>query len=87
MPKRSGRPFAFRWPSRKAPRQMVPTAIVEPVEAAIEAMARTRPTQVAPAIILATGAGVALWWWTQWARGAAESEILARDPEPPIQPD
>jgi hypothetical protein len=28
----------------------------------------------APVLILATGAGVAVWWWTQWARGRAESE-------------
>ena len=29
---------------------------------------------VAPVLLLATGAGVAVWWWTQWARGQAESE-------------
>ena len=28
---------------------------------------------VAPVLLLATGAGVAVWWWTQWARGHAES--------------
>jgi hypothetical protein len=29
---------------------------------------------LASAVILAAGAGVAFWWWTQWARGRAESE-------------
>jgi hypothetical protein len=34
---------------------------------------------VAPVLLLATGAGVAVWWWTQWARGRAESEGAAGD--------
>jgi len=29
---------------------------------------------IASAVVLAAGAGVAFWWWTQWARGRAESE-------------
>jgi uncharacterized protein HemX len=37
---------------------------------------------IASAVVLAAGAGVAFWWWTQWARGRAESEaeIAAADP-------
>jgi uncharacterized protein HemX len=29
---------------------------------------------IASAVVLAAGAGVAFWWWTQWARGRAENE-------------
>jgi uncharacterized protein HemX len=29
---------------------------------------------IASAVVLAAGAGVAFWWWTQWARGRAESD-------------
>jgi len=29
---------------------------------------------IASAVVLAAGAGVAFWWWTQWARGRAETE-------------
>ena len=36
--------------------------------------ARARTAQVVPALLLATGTGVAFWWWTQWARGQAESD-------------
>jgi hypothetical protein len=32
---------------------------------------------VAPVLLMATGAGVAVWWWTQWARGRAESDAAA----------
>lgn len=38
---------------------------------------------VAPVLLLATGAGVAVWWWTQWARGRAESEAAAPTGAPP----
>ena len=48
-------------------------------DAMIRAIGRSPGSQVAPALLLATGAGVALWWWTQWARGSAESEAAARD--------
>ena len=30
---------------------------------------------LAPAVVF--GVGAALWWWTQWARGSAESETQA----------
>ena len=39
----------------------------------------SRVARAAPAaLLLATGAGTALWWWTQWARGRAESEAADR---------
>ena len=34
---------------------------------------------LAPTLIAAAGAGVAFWWWTQWARGRAEAERAALD--------
>ena len=41
-------------------------------EARLARTARSLP--VAPTILLATGAGVAFWYWTQWSRGRAESD-------------
>jgi ferric-dicitrate binding protein FerR (iron transport regulator) len=36
---------------------------------------------IASAVALAAGAGVAFWWWTQWARGRAETETdIAAEP-------
>ncbi len=29
---------------------------------------------ITSAVVLAAGAGVAFWWWTQWARGRAEND-------------
>ena len=49
------------------------------VEASLQALGRSRKAPVAPALLLATGAGVAFWWWTQWARGTAESEAAAKE--------
>ena len=50
------------------------------VEASLQALGRSPSmAQVAPALLLATGAGVAFYWWTQWARGSAESEAAAKD--------
>jgi hypothetical protein len=44
---------------------------------------RGRVARVAPAaLLLATGAGAAVWWWTQWARGRAESEAAERAAHP-----
>ncbi|WP_174301332.1 hypothetical protein [Caulobacter sp. S45] len=51
---------------------------VDPMEASLQALGRSRKAQVAPALLLATGAGVAFWWWTQWARGAEESEAAGK---------
>ena len=47
-----------------------------------KATGRQRNAPVAPALLIATGAGVAFWYWTQWARGQAESDAAAKD-EPP----
>ena len=45
---------------------------------------------IASAVVLAAGAGVAFWWWTQWARGRAESDgepaeadLAQADAQPP----
>jgi uncharacterized protein HemX len=47
-------------------------------KASVKALERARGAPVAaPVLILATGAGVAVWWWTQWARGRAESDAAA----------
>jgi hypothetical protein len=43
----------------------------------IAAHKATLELPVAPVLLMATGAGVAVWWWTQWARGRAESEATA----------
>ena len=48
------------------------------LDASLAALGRSRPGQVAPALLLATSAGVAFWWWTQWARGRAESEAATK---------
>ncbi len=34
---------------------------------------------IASAVVLAAGAGVAFWWWTQWARGRAENDAELAD--------
>jgi len=34
---------------------------------------------IASAVVLAAGAGVAFWWWPQWARGRAETEAEIAD--------
>ena len=54
------------------------TKAADPIEASLQALGRSRKAQVAPALLLATGAGVAFWWWTQWARGAEESEAAGK---------
>jgi hypothetical protein len=49
------------------------------LEASLRAVGRSRAKpQVAPAVLLIGGAGVAFWWWTQWARGRAEADATAR---------
>ena len=59
----------------------------DPIEVSLQALGRSRKAQVAPALLLATGAGAAFWWWTQWARGSAESEAAARERDPLKSPD
>ena len=54
--------------------EAVTTAVAETSSAA----SRSRTAQVVPALLLATGTGVAFWWWTQWARGAEESEAAGK---------
>ena len=45
------------------------------VAASLRTLSGTHKAQAAaPALVLATGVGVAFWWWTQWARGRAEVE-------------
>ncbi len=58
--------------------QAIASKAVDPMEASLQALGRSRKAQVAPALLLATGAGVAFWWWTQWARGAEESEAAGK---------
>jgi len=61
------------------PKPPVVAKASDAVEASLQALGRSRTAQVAPALLLATGAGVAFWWWTQWARGRAESEGARTD--------
>ncbi len=78
MPNLSFR-LSLGWPPIK--RDLVQTLsakAVDPIEASLQALGRSRKAQVAPALLLATGAGVAFWWWTQWARGSAESEAAGK---------
>ena len=58
--------------------KVLATKAADPIEASLQALGRSRKAQVAPALLLATGAGVAFWWWTQWARGAEESEAAGK---------
>ena len=51
------------------------------VQTSLLALGQSRKAPVAPALLLATGVGVAFWWWTQWARGSAESEAAAKETE------
>jgi uncharacterized protein HemX len=42
---------------------------------------------IASAVVLAAGAGVAFWWWTQWARGRAENEADLTEAEADLPKD
>ena len=67
--------------------QTLSAKVADPIETSLQALGRSRKAQVAPALLLATGAGAAFWWWTQWARGAEESEAAARKSDPSKSPD
>ncbi len=58
--------------------KVLATKAADPIEASLQALGRSRKAQVAPALLLATGAGVAFWWWTQWAQGAEESAAAGK---------
>jgi ferric-dicitrate binding protein FerR (iron transport regulator) len=66
-----------RWPARKASEAETPSTPAPSL------------SPIASAVVLAAGAGVAFWWWTQWARGRAETEAdltgagadVPKDPE------
>ena len=81
--------------SSPAPAKAAAEKATEMVEAAVDVLGhavqskapaekatRLRSAPVAPALLIATGAGVAVWYWTQWARGQAESEAPAKEPSP-----
>ncbi len=84
MPKLLQPRLARMWPFA---RKVSAKTVVEQAKAASEALSQVGTAQVAPAILLATGAGVALLWWTQWARGRAESDTASSGSEPPSKPD
>ena len=49
----------------------------------------SRAAALWPALFAAAGAGAAVWWWNQWARGQAEAQAGsegAPHPEPPVEP-
>ncbi len=66
-----------RPPAKAALAEALETKAANPVETSLQALG-ARTAQAAPALLLATGAGVAFWWWSQWARGAEESEAAAK---------
>ena len=75
-----------RLPFRRKPKPSVAKAVQArvrqapyAVKASLLALGQSRKAPVAPAVLLATGLGVAFWWWTQWARGTAESEAAAKE--------
>jgi hypothetical protein len=70
----------FRRRTLPAPKRLADQA-ADAVQGALQTVSReaARVPATAPLLILATGAGVAVWWWTQWARGRAESEANAKD--------
>ncbi len=47
--------------------------------------ASTRALSLAPAVVLVCGAGVAFWWYTQWAHGRGDGEAEA-EPHPGVGP-
>ena len=72
---------APKLPSLKSWRRVLkgpsPGTVIPPkrrLEALMQTLGRSGKDQIGPALLLATSAGVAFWWWTQWARGSAESE-------------
>ena len=77
----------FRRPPKRSLVQTLSAKATDPIEASLQALGRSRKAQIAPALLLATGAGAAFWWWTQWARGAEESEAAARASDPSRSPD
>ena len=81
MPKLLDRfPFRRKAPAPSAARTVRTLVRQAPdaVKTSLQALGQSRTSQVAPALLLATGAGVAFWWWTQWARGSAEREAAAK---------
>ena len=77
MLKLFGHPLLGRKPV-KAPLAKLVSQAPEALETAVQAAAKSKTGQVAaPALLIATGAGVAFLWWTQWARGQAESAAEA----------
>ena len=65
-------------PRKRPLAKMLATKAADPIAASLQALGRSRKAQAAPALLLATGAGVAFWWWTQWARGVEESEAAGK---------
>jgi hypothetical protein len=40
-------------------------------------------TTLAPIVVIACGAGMAFWWWSQWARSREEARLTAPDGDAP----
>jgi hypothetical protein len=38
-------------------------------------------TNLAPVVVIACGAGMAFWWWTQWARAREEARLAEEKAE------
>ncbi len=79
MLRRLGLKLLRRGSARSRPAEVADT-VSTAVREALRPSARAKTAQhVAPALLLATGAGVAFLWWTQWARGQAESDQAESD--------
>jgi uncharacterized protein HemX len=63
------------------PRKSSPKAAPEvaPEAPTLPKSSGPRLSPIASAVVLAAGAGVAFWWWTQWAQGRAEAEADLAD--------
>jgi len=67
-------------PRRTRPKT-APGSVAESVP--VQTAAAPGLSPIASAVVLAAGAGVAFWWWTQWARGRAETEADLADADGP----
>jgi len=81
-------------PAKSPPAVAAGSEAPAPLETSTPTTAASRLSPIASAVVLAAGAGVAFWWWTQWARGRAESEAdlavadeTRSDADQPLAPD
>ncbi len=42
-------------------------------------MTASSASNLAPVVVIACGAGMAFWWWSQWARSREEARLAQAD--------